>query len=497
MSKASQALVNLSKLIYCLSKKEKIETLKGIHNSKHKTKLFILFNYLNKTPTLSIDSKILKKQLSNLTDQALRTLQFRLKKRILNVTIFEKVLKNQPTIDKSDLIYLNLKRKVLIIHFLIARNFSGNLLKTIIDSSLRQAKKTEKFFTVAELLTIKKQFYSTNFSLAQLNKIQAELEWNILAIQKLKNAFLLYENGLKSGLREFNSFQDFYNFNVSVFKELEKINNPQHSSLIKYYELAVKGKTAIDIKDFKSALNHFNQILVLIKNKPFLTKASRIGVAYHYLSASYFALKDYKSSFAYSNKSILAMQNDYENLIIAKYQKFYPTFELGNYQECLEIIHSILANPNPRFKQINSRLPYLKALIFYKTGLLKESIKILLQEFENFDDKEGWDLQERIFLIQCYIETSNLDIATFSIEALRKQIDRKEKKEKISKRTKLILKILLSLSNNGFDFKITIKNTKAKFLLLESDSTDYQWIPFTGEVIQFHKWFNGQSTIQK
>ncbi|MCX6275833.1 MAG: hypothetical protein NTV09_11570, partial [Bacteroidetes bacterium] len=63
------------------------------------------------------------------------------------------------------------------------------------------------------------------------------------------------------------------------------------------------------------------------------------------------------------------------------------------------------------------------------------------------------------------------------------------KRYPIRKREKLIMRILLNLVNEGYDFERVYKNRKRYLDLLESDDPDYAWKIKSPELIIFTEWF--------
>jgi hypothetical protein len=117
------------------------------------------------------------------------------------------------------------------------------------------------------------------------------------------------------------------------------------------------------------------------------------------------------------------------------------------------------------------------------------------KEIEN--EKEGWNIGIRLLQIFLTLETEKIDLADQRIESLRKHIERTSKMKSVRKRDVVIFRILRHLAMNGFDFKETWLDKKKDFVLLQSEMSDYKWIPRSHELIIFHQWFEAKARQKK
>ena len=104
-------------------------------------------------------------------------------------------------------------------------------------------------------------------------------------------------------------------------------------------------------------------------------------------------------------------------------------------------------------------------------------------------DKEGWNIGIRILSILNHIELMQLDVADVEIESLRKHIERVREERSVRPRERKILRILIQLEKNSFEFPRVKEKCQDDLDLLASDQKDYCWELKTHEMIAFHIWF--------
>jgi hypothetical protein len=98
-------------------------------------------------------------------------------------------------------------------------------------------------------------------------------------------------------------------------------------------------------------------------------------------------------------------------------------------------------------------------------------------------------LGKRILTIVNRIEANDLESADLKVLSLEKFIKRILKFRHVRKRDVIILRILIKLINENFDFKKVYSQRKKYFDLLESQNPEYAWKIKSPELIIFHDWF--------
>ena len=122
-------------------------------------------------------------------------------------------------------------------------------------------------------------------------------------------------------------------------------------------------------------------------------------------------------------------------------------------------------------------------------GDIKGSNELLLDVKEIEKDKEGWNIGKRVLKIINCIESNDLENADLKVLSLEKFIKRILKSRFVRKRDVLIIRILLKLINEGFNFEKVYKQRIKYFELLGGNDPEYAWKIKSPELIIFHEWF--------
>ncbi len=139
-------------------------------------------------------------------------------------------------------------------------------------------------------------------------------------------------------------------------------------------------------------------------------------------------------------------------------------------------------------------ISFYQAHIHFLFFRMRESLKSI-QNLDVFEkDKAGWNLGVRLLRIMNFIEMDKLDTAELHIESMRKHIERTEKSGiKVRKRDKTILKILIELVKQDFNFQKTLMKKADLIALLGSTEFEYCWEMMKHEMIVFHVWFKAKA----
>ena len=92
----------------------------------------------------------------------------------------------------------------------------------------------------------------------------------------------------------------------------------------------------------------------------------------------------------------------------------------------------------------------------------------------------------------CQVEMLKLNLIDYDMESFRKYIERTSKQYEVRERDKLILKVLLELDKQDYDFKQTASSVAEELAQLKSTDKKYAWNPDSPELILFHDWFEAK-----
>ena len=240
------------------------------------------------------------------------------------------------------------------------------------------------------------------------------------------------------------------------------------------------------------------ELLINLQEQPSLKQFTRIAEAYTNLAAT--QMNNFKFMEAVkSNEEALRFpglrpsdKNYYKESLA------FLNIYLGNYSKSNQALKEIVSEGLiGNSEEELSRRKYLLATNLFLQGDYKKS-NIQLQDTKEIEnEKEGWNIGIRLLQIFLTLETEKIDLADQRIESLRKHIERTSKMKSVRKRDIVIFRILRHLAMNGFDFKETWLDKKKDFVLLQSEMSDYKWIPRSHELIIFHQWFEAKVRQKK
>ena len=137
----------------------------------------------------------------------------------------------------------------------------------------------------------------------------------------------------------------------------------------------------------------------------------------------------------------------------------------------------------------------MAAYNYYRLGDFDTS-KMLLNKCKNLTiNKSGWYLGVKLLLLIISIKEKQANPTAIQLENLLKLFRNLE--EEYIMRFRSIYKIVQFLSNNQFDFKLTLEKKAEHIDLLKEGKGDYLWNPLGYEMIRFDEWFMEQIDERK
>lgn len=210
-------------------------------------------------------------------------------------------------------------------------------------------------------------------------------------------------------------------------------------------------------------------------------------------SENYIKLHKFKESLLMSNQSSAYFPNNIFNQALVYECKFYANYFSGEFAKSrldLEYLCN-LPRENNILVSIN-KWNYLSAALLFLEKKYQDCQLQLKQISEIDKDKEGWNVNIRILMIMCQIEIGILDSVDLSLSNLEKFVKRISKKGNISMRYKIILRILIALSNDSYDFKKVSYKKKRYLEQLNLSSNKLSWEIKGPELIPFNIWFENK-----
>jgi hypothetical protein len=481
----------LKNLIYKL-KKEEIRSLVNFlnHNQKEKKneKLksiqLLELILLNKNLTsIELQNELYKKE----NNQAFNKLVNRLKDKIYEILLFDSNLDIAISTKRNRTIF-NIRKKLIQCEIMFSRGINDEL-ESLQDKIILVSKKFEIYDGLIEALQSKQRYVGFRSGFKANQKIKFEIDFyekNRLSYNRALEIF----NSISSKINFSTSTLEYKNELDAAIITLGKDFEETKSASIGYYYFLLLTEYYQNRNDFLSAKNSLLQLKELIEQNISVYTKNRIGNVFINLANNEFLMYNFQNCLWYANKALEYLYESSVNVGIIKEVEFMALFYSNNLIEAEKLI--IELHDNSRITNtpfLFSKRAYLLSCIKTLKGQFAESSNLLNGVKEIERDKEGWNLGKRILLIINRIELKEFESADLKVLNLQKHIKRTLKIKYVRKREILILRILLKLINEKFDFKKVYKSRVRYFDLLRSNNDEYKWKIKSAELIIFHEWF--------
>ncbi|MEX2380231.1 MAG: hypothetical protein WD530_05775, partial [Vicingaceae bacterium] len=139
-----------------------------------------------------------------------------------------------------------------------------------------------------------------------------------------------------------------------------------------------------------------------------------------------------------------------------------------------------------------TKIYFVRAMSYFVKEQFREALLMLNNMEELEKEKEGWNVWIRIMRILCSIELLKLNMIDYDVESFRRYLERTDKRKDVKPRDKLILKVLIDLDRNSYDFKQTQISRMEELKELSKVNGKYSWEAQTPELILFHDWYQAK-----
>jgi tetratricopeptide (TPR) repeat protein len=229
----------------------------------------------------------------------------------------------------------------------------------------------------------------------------------------------------------------------------------------------------------------------LIEGSVSLKTLSNLGGAHLEMTSVLLRLEEYKEAKSFANKTLHIFRDQTFNQLLAYEYCFLSNFYTKKHGAATNIFK--LAKKIPQLKSSKIREEkwnYLSAYNYCRLGDFDKS-KDLLNNCKNLTiNKSGWYLGAKLLLLIMSIKEKEANPTTIQLDNLLKLFRNLE--EEYIMRFRSIYKIVQFLSNNQFDFKLTLEKQVEHIDLLKEGKEDYLWNPLGYEMIRFDEWFMEQ-----
>jgi len=382
--------------------------------------------------------------------------------------------------------YFLLKRKLLVLQMRWLRGIGFDLEQQF-DKIIALSEKYELVEILIDALYSKQRYVGFRVGKVAFNSIGSKIEKAEFRRKAMVNARNIH-------FRFATNHIAFPIYNKDELKKsIDKLKQDYiltGSQTIKLYLYYLQVEWLFIHSKFQVAERVLNKLLKHVIENPAVYTIARHGDVFLNLATNEIYLKEFSLAI---NNCLIAQtfyQKNSESKVFAKELEFYARFynkELENSEKVIEEIYNFSKSGNIHL--FHSRRAYLFACVKTIRGEIKKSNELLLEIKEIEKDKGGWNLGKWILAIINGIESGDYEGVESKVLSLEKFLKRISKANYVRKRDKVILRILLKLINEGYDFNKVYQSRKKYFDLLEGSDPEYGWKIKSPELIVFHDWF--------
>ncbi|HEX8515910.1 MAG TPA: hypothetical protein VF868_06905 [Bacteroidia bacterium] len=400
-----------------------------------------------------------------------------------------------------DRVHFEVKKQILLCKML-QQNLTKNKIGTIthiLNQVIRKAKEYEIFPPLVEALIFKKFILGGLGDSIGFEKATKEIDFYSKCNEALNTAMHIYHQFILDATTiKVNSKKELYNNLVFSIKKIEAYYAETKSQQVNYYLHIMKFALSEQKKDYPNAVKECKLLIKLMERHPSVYRKKRVGFAYDNLSHYSVFVGDLKSAEKYVLKARTYFTPNSLDIIICYEVEFFVSFYTNRNERSEELIDHLLTYPTEvcgLFRK--AKYTFFKALLLFKTKNFKQSLLIVSKPLEVERDKYEWNIILRILNVQLLIELNKLTDASRTLEALRKYVERNKADKKIKERDRLILKCLLEMEKNNFEYDPGNKVLSKMHKQLSVKNTHVSWEYFTPELIPFHDWLSRKSDTGK
>ncbi len=456
--------------------------------SKSENKSFLLVNLLLVEPSLS-SNEIQKNIYGSLNYSAFNKLCSRLREKALDSVLMDSSIESCGYSKRNEIVF-ELKKKLIqadILNLKGLREQADAICKKIIVVSSEY----EIYDLIIQSLITREKFVRIRKNKKELSKIINDIK----ATNDKYESFRLCQSEFNSIMNKIATAGN----EMSYFDELKKaigaleIEFTQYNSnSTGYFLQLLKTQLYQNINDFKKADESLDVAMKMLKKKSVYSD-NRMGSVLLSKAENYIKLRNFEGSVLSSEEASNYFPNNIFNKALVFEYKFYANFFSGEIKKSKNNLEYLcnLPEENNIILSIN-KWKFLSAALMFIENKFNDCLNCLQQISEIDKDKEGWNVNIRILSILCRIELNETDSVDLNVQNLEKFLKRISKTSNVPSRYQIILRILVSLLNEGYDFsRVSIK--KRKYLTtLEEINEKSSWKIKGPELIPFHVWFKNK-----
>jgi tetratricopeptide (TPR) repeat protein len=358
------------------------------------------------------------------------------------------------------------------------------------------AKQYEIYDGLIEALASKQRYLGFRFGSRAELKIKNEIGFYEQSRAAYTRALDIY-NTLAAKINFSSSYLEYKTALENALMLLKNDFEQTKSAYVGYHYLLLLTEYYQNNSDFKNAQLTLKKLKELIENNVSIYTRFRLGTALVNIANNDLLMSNFDQALLHADEAIHYFSDSAINKGVVQEIEFYSLFYSDKLQEAgrlmEELYHSSRFSKTPF---LYSKRAYLLANMKTLRGDFRQSKELLAEVKDIEKDKEGWNIGKRILTIINRIELKEFESVDLQVQSLQKHIKRTLKTKHVHNRNVLILRLLLKLINEQFDFKKVYNSRRRYFDLLESNDSEYCWKIKSPELIIFHEWFKSKMNVR-
>jgi hypothetical protein len=411
----------------------------------------------------------------------------RIKNKIFEILLFDSNLSKRYYSKRNQIVF-ELKKKLIQADILQLKGLRDDLLP-IYNQIIQRSKKNELYDVLVQALYSKQRLIGIHGKNELVKVLKNEIEFSEKCWHAMNHSQSLYI-AITNKISVSSNFKSYLEDLEAAISQLKEYFEVSGSSIIGYYFFTLKADQQQNIKNFGGAQKNLEEAKSILDINTAAYTENRYGSILINLANNNIYLHQFKESIKYGEESKGYFRSLPLTLQIVDEIIFYANFYLDNLFECEQILEkqrTVSSSQNTSL-QI-SKFNFLEAYLLFKKEKFDKSISLLDEYKEIEQDKEGWNINRRILIILNRIELRDHDSVDLQIQNLERYLRRISKTKVVSERYIVILKILIKLVNEDFNFTKVYFSRKKYFALLSSGDDRFSWKIRSPELIPFEKWF--------
>ncbi len=454
--------------------------------STKKTQLLQTFEFLLKYKV--VDKQLIRSEYAAYKNKTIAMNLIRLREKILVVLTSELNYQRTDAFTERGKNFFLVKDMIKQAHDLHNRGNQSLAIERVNDI-LTLGKRFEFFAELLEALYIKLAHVQVRSEQAEINNIEAEIDFYEAARRGVIYAERInYRVNTKLSATTNPTEQLLAELHDACL-ELEQLYYQTQASFVLYYKYCLQIILFQYQTDYIQTEKVASELVALVASKPALASIPRIPISYMYLAQAKLFSRKFDETLLHCQQAKNYLKVGSWNYSETLMLEFYANFYANRFEIALRIMDELIDNPLypvSEFKAGERR--YLRVYALFALDRYAEAQEQLAKIFKITKDKTGWNIGIRLLGMLLCCLTQNFERMHFDHKALLKELNRIKDQKHVSKRDLVIASLLRDLLKSCGNFSALVKNRSKDLDLLASHKDEYTWKIMGHELFPFEQW---------